>query len=459
MPASLDVMSRAKKKKKKDPGRIPLQRRSGSRGPRVAFFSKARFQGLHHGDARELAKRLPPNSVSVTITSPPYFDLKDYGADGQIGYGQSYEAYLHDLTEVFKEVHRATRKRGSLWIVIDTFRREHEILPLPFDLATALKAVGWSLRDVIIWKKERTLPWIHEGKTKKIFEYILLFGKSGQTPRTYPDKLRDHTELRRWWVKYPERYNPHGKALEEIWDFDIPVQGSWGNDQIRHFCPLPPALVRRIIDLSTSSKTDVVLDPFAGSGTVLIEARKRGRRAVGFELNEKYIDDYRSHAKTYGREIEDAKHPNVATQKAFKALVLKLRALKFGRLLYKIFGASDKVEKIFLRPLRGHPIAAHKLQAVEYVLFGSGIADVKQLKRKVVARCNERPLSKFGIEPYVRVVRRKAELPRTFRYGALFGYSERNSHQYRTKLKLDRALASSFRVFSPLAIHVEEPRE
>src|SRR5207302_2969616 len=132
-----------------------------------------------------------------------------------------------------------TKPRGSLWVVIDTFQRNQELLPLPFDLAAKLKTIGWVLRDVIIWKKLRTLPWIHQGTTRSMFEYVLVFAKSTQPFRYFPDKARESTKLRKWWVRYPERYNPMGKALDEIWEFDIPTQGSWGNGYIDHFCPLP----------------------------------------------------------------------------------------------------------------------------------------------------------------------------------------------------------------------------
>lgn len=181
---------------------------------------------VHHKDARELAEIVPPDTVDLTVTSPPYFDLKDYGSEKQIGYGQDYKTYLDDLRKVFEKVHIVTKSHGSLWIVIDSFRRYQELLPLPFDLASELKKVGWTLQDVIIWKKERTLPWLKHGATRNIFEYILVFSKAGQKHKYYPDRLREIEELKHWWVKYPERYNPKGKSLEEIWTFDIPTQYS-----------------------------------------------------------------------------------------------------------------------------------------------------------------------------------------------------------------------------------------
>lgn len=193
---------------------------------------------VHVGDARTVIRNIPDSLVNLTVTSPPYFDLKDYGMPSQIGYGQEYDDYLKDLARVFAEIYRVTRADGSLWVVIDTFRKGQEVLTLPFDLAAHLKPTGWVLRDIIIWKKERTLPWAHAGSTRKIFEYILVFSKGTNSFRYDHDKYRDTSDLKKWWVRYPERYNPKGKSLEEIWSYDIPTQGSWGDKYVRHFCPL-----------------------------------------------------------------------------------------------------------------------------------------------------------------------------------------------------------------------------
>ncbi len=158
---------------------------------RPATTTEEILSGVHLGDARTLAKALASESIDVTITSPPYCDLKDYGAPNQIGFGQDYSTYLSDLATVFGDIFRATKKDGSLWIIIDTFRRDQEVFALPFDLAAKLKEVGWVLRDVIIWKKDRTLPWTHKGTTKRIFEYILVLAKTRQSFRYFPDRHRE----------------------------------------------------------------------------------------------------------------------------------------------------------------------------------------------------------------------------------------------------------------------------
>jgi len=250
---------------------------------------------IHNKDSRTLDKTIKEALVDVTITSPPYFDLKDYGHKKQIGYGQEYNKYLSDLAKVFSKVFAVTKDSGSLWVVIDSFKRDGEIVPLPFDFAAKLKKIGWKLQDIIIWHKDKTVPWTNGGVTRNIFEYILVFSKTSKF-KYNPDSVRSCEGLKKWWVKYPERYHPKGKSLEEVWDFPIPVQGSWGTGYIKHFCPLPEALVDRIINLTTD-EGDVVLDPFSGSGTVPAQASFRNRKYIGFELNTEYIEMFKSYEK------------------------------------------------------------------------------------------------------------------------------------------------------------------
>src|SRR5690242_6451874 len=101
-------------------------------------------------DSRKLPRLLPRRQfIDVTITSPPYWNVKDYGRAFQIGHGQTYERYLHDLAQVFQAVHSCTKPTGSLWVVSDTLKLDGELRLLPFDLANELKQVGWKLQDII----------------------------------------------------------------------------------------------------------------------------------------------------------------------------------------------------------------------------------------------------------------------------------------------------------------------
>lgn len=423
-------------------------------------FSMGEMFDVHHGDARALSKRLPDDCVDVTITSPPYFDMKDYGVENQIGFGQDYKTYLNDLQKVFSEVFRATKEQGSLWIVIDSFRSNQEVIPLPFDLAAQLKEAGWILRDVIIWKKERTLPWSHKGTTRKIFEYVMAFAKSGNLFKYYPDRHRDTSDLKRWWVRYPERYNPKGKSLEEIWSYDIPTQGSWGKSYVQHFCPLPSELVSRIISLTTDPG-DVVLDPFTGSGTVPAEASLLNRKHIGFELNGRYITMFRKHLHEQSRNrpalFDNTQQESVIEN--FEQTILELRTLKFARLLCraleKELGLGNP--RIFTRQLRDKTTSPHKLIVAEFIVYGIKSNKVKAAKELLEGLCQKAPLSKFGIEQRISYINDFEELPNIYQTKKLYLYSKTNSHQYSSTCKWKDLPNTKYPLISTIEASVEEP--
>jgi DNA modification methylase len=433
--------------------------RRSSRAPRRNNKLPRHLFDVHHGDARKLASVLPDTVVNVTLTSPPYFNSKDYGVSNQIGYGQSYEAYLEDLRSVFEQVFRATKQDGSLWIVIDTFHREREVLPLPFDLVARLKCVGWVLRDVIIWKKERTVPWMGKA-TRRIFEYILVLSKSKEPFKYFIDTQRNITDLRKWWVRYPERYNPRGKALDEIWTFDIPTQGSWGQHYVRHFCPLPSALVSRVISLTTEAG-DIVLDPFSGSGTVPAVAHRLGRKYIGFELNKTYIKKFRR----YLGNGHSSSSPNDAVNgsmsvASFRRLITNLRILKFARLLLRAtvrkFGPHS-VSHVFTRPLRVAPALKHQICSAEYVVVLGERPPTGNLLRFLSDLCSVPPLSKFGISPTFHIVKSGRHVPAAYKAKALYLYSAGNAHRFAGRAHLNAALKTSYPVVSVIRAHVEIP--
>jgi DNA modification methylase len=411
---------------------------------------------VHVGDARLLSKQLPENSVDVTITSPPYFDLKDYGSPNQIGFGQNYADYLADLRSVFTEVFRATKPSGSLWVIVDSFRRNQEVVPLPFDLAAELKSAGWSLRDVIIWKKERTLPWTHKGTTRKIFEYVLVFAKGDAIFKYFADRVRETRDLKRWWVRYPERYNPKGKAIEEIWSYDIPTQGSWGSKYLRHFCPLPADLVSRIVDLTTN-ENDVVLDPFSGSGTVPTQAALKSRRFIGFELNEGYVNMFLRHLAHETKKM-DLAEKKPAPDVDFAQLIMNLRMLKFARILCRAIRSEFGVDsmRVFVRPMRTLPTQRFKIQSAEYVITDTLPTQLESVKKFLAELCLKPPLSKYGIEAKLVVDAGTDELSPAYERKALYFYTVTNSHKFSAVGKLRDIVNLNFPVVSTICVAVED---
>lgn len=401
---------------------------------------------VYQGDSRNLLKILPHDiKIQTTITSPPYFDMKDYGVNEQIGYGQKYSEYLDDLKKVFSQIYQLTDITGTLWIIIDTFKRNNTIITLPFDLVNKLNEVGWLLQDIIIWKKDKTVPWSSNGFTQRKFEYILFFSKSIQF-KTNKDHARiyDTQLLKKWWIKYPERYNPKGKVMDEIWEFPIPVQGSWGSEYIRHFCPLPKEMVATMISISTD-ETDIVFDPFAGTGTVLSEAAFMGRKYIGIEINIDYIKMFHQYLDSsyISNHLAYKKLSNNDSQDCFENLILDLRALKFGRLLLKYLeGNTNNHIKIYVER-KG--FLHNSKSEVDYIIIGEYESSITE---KIIETIKKPPLSKFGIKPNFKFQR---ELD--IQDKEVYFYSKTNSNSF---LKNSDYNSTNVKIISPIKVDINE---
>lgn len=400
---------------------------------------------VYNADSRNLSEILSDNiKIQSTITSPPYFDMKDYGVEGQVGYGQEYEVYLNDLQNIFKQVYDYTKKDGTLWIVIDTFKRNNTVVPLPFDLASRLGQIGWLLQDIIIWKKDKTVPWSSSGFTQRKFEYVLFFAKHPHY-KYNKDKVRvyDTRQLKKWWIKYPERYNPRGKALDEIWEYPIPVQGSWGDKYVRHFCPLPKDMVSNMIQISTD-EGDLVFDPFAGSGTVLIQAAYMNRKYLGVELNKSYIEQFKKYLhNTY--ESGKSEYDKISTnsdQNDFETQILNLRALKYGRMLVKKLDEETGFVLKIIVNREGYNNNNKSLVRFSFINTSSPIAE--DIITKLI---NKAPFSKFEIEPLFEYLN---DIPKD---NNLYCYSISNSYSYMRNVAIDDP---SVKVISPIMVDFNE---
>ena len=411
-----------------------------------------RKYGIHFLDARNIASISSKPIVDVTITSPPYFDMKDYGYPEQIGYGQKYEGYLSDLKKVFSGVYSLTKETGSLWVIIDTFRRNGAVIPLPFDFANTISTIGWKLQEIIIWEKDKTVPWIHLGQMRNLFEYILVFSKS-EKYNFHIDRIRQCDCLKKWWVKYPERYNPKGKAPEAIWRFPIPVQGSWGQNYVRHFCPLPEDLIAQIITLTTE-ENDVVLDPFAGSGAVLVQASSMQRKYIGAELNKEYIDmfeDYLEKTQNNKRKRYFQSKKLFQTQDSFSKTIIELRSLKYARVLFKRI--EKQLQKCILHIFVHRPVLLENDNSVAQVKYCFVVKDsnkISILKDNILCVIKNPPLSKYGIDPLFDF-----NIPIEVPSGdLLFGYSKTATHKFQEKID-DLSSATSL-IISPIKVCFNE---
>jgi len=265
------------------------------------------------GDVRESLRGLPDGSVRCVVTSPPYWGLRDYGHDGQIGLEETVDDYVAQMVEVFREVRRVTSDDGTLWLNLgDSYGSGKQLVGIPWRVAFALQADGWYLRQDIIWAKPNPMPESVTDRCTKAHEYVFLLTKQ---PRYYYDheavrepfahpKLADEAKRRK--ANGELRTGPYqsgagrndaaqytggvgyasqaeGRNKRSVWTLTTkPFKGA-------HFAVMPEALAEPCV-LAGSAAGDTVLDPFSGSGTVGVVALRHGRNYIGCELNPEYAD-------------------------------------------------------------------------------------------------------------------------------------------------------------------------
>jgi DNA modification methylase len=274
---------------------------------------------IHTGDCAAILQTLPANSVQCCVTSPPYYGLRDYGHDGQIGLEETPEAYVAKMVEVFREVRRLLRNDGTLWLNIgDSYAAQagktpqgikpKDLIGIPWMLAFALRADGWYLRQDIIWHKPNPMPESVTDRCTKAHEYLFLLSKAeryfydsdaireplsaatierDKTPRGRSQNGGGSAESLAGFDYSREGLgnmtsNPKGRNRRSVWSITTqPFKGA-------HFAVMPEALVEPCI-LAGSKAGDTILDPFTGSGTVAVVSLREGRNFVGCELNPDYV--------------------------------------------------------------------------------------------------------------------------------------------------------------------------
>jgi len=292
------------------------------------------------GDCNETLKKLPDQSVQCCVTSPPYFGLRDYGMDGQMGLEETPEEFVENLVNLFREVKRVLKDDGTVWLNLgDSYAgsgkganpdgtphtstlngkqgtntgtvtginkpqkankiglKPKNLIGIPWKVAFALQEDGWILRQDIIWSKPNPMPESVRDRCTKSHEYIFLLSKS---PKYYfdadaikePTVTKDNTNRDRDTTKLnntPGRTKMAGlktnnydlRNKRSVWTVTPkPYKGA-------HFATFPPDLIEPCI-LAGSKAGDVILDPFGGSGTTAGVALKHGRKAVLCELNPEY---------------------------------------------------------------------------------------------------------------------------------------------------------------------------
>ena len=437
-------------------------------------------------DARSALDKIPPDSVDAIITSPPYGNLKDYGSEQQIGFGQDHiREYLPDLESVFQKLYRVAKPGAALWLVLDMMKDQKEVLSLPWEAATRARNAGWDFQDLIVWDKGRGLPWSHKGRFRGVCEYILLLSKGSLTHFNL-DSVRDSQELSPYWVRYPERYHPDGKAPSDLWHFPIPVQGSWSEGDLRHFCPFPVSLVARMISITTRNG-DIVLDPFSGTGSVLGVAAHLNRRGLGLEINPKFVDQFErtgfeSLAKQCQAEIQQPDH----TGSSLREAIVSLRMLKYPKTLFTELSRSDRLSQksreyiasFVIRsttvenPDEGNHLDTGKLGSLRLAVLAKTDADVEALRSAIVSCISVRPLTKFGIAVEVEVFsaaewddvtftsKLADQMWYIYRRGTFYQFSQEVEHSTLGPVLRDEARDNRRKVpsiVSSLKIHIPKP--
>lgn len=269
------------------------------RQPRLLRIGDDDAQVLE-GDALTVLKELPAQSFRCCMTSPPYWGLRDYGIDYQIGSELLVQHYVDNLTRVFRQVRRTLTDDGTLWLNVGdsytsggrTWRapdrknqgrameyrpetpeglKPKDLIGVPWRVAFALQADGWYLRSDIIWHKPNCQPESVKDRPTRAHEYLFLLTKSERY-------LYDHAA-----IQEASPHTTHLRNRRTVWS--INTEGFHG----AHFATFPTALVEPCV-LAGSEAGDAVLDPFAGSGTVGVVCLKHRRKFVGIELNPEYAE-------------------------------------------------------------------------------------------------------------------------------------------------------------------------
>ena len=263
--------------------------------PEASYSTGLRESMVFQGDAEVLLKQFPSNFFRCCITSPPYWGLRDYGTEGQIGAEEEPSDYICHLVAVFEQVYRVLTEDGTLWLNIgDSYTsgnrgyrapdkknpvramsyraktpdglKPKDLIGIPWRLAFALQKADWYLRSDIIWEKPNCMPESVKDRPTRAHEYVFLFSKS-----------------LKYYYDYESVREPSGRNRRTIWSIPTdPFPGA-------HFATFPQKLVEPCI-LAGSQPDDWVLDPFFGSGTVGVVCEQQHRNYVGIELNPEYVN-------------------------------------------------------------------------------------------------------------------------------------------------------------------------
>jgi site-specific DNA-methyltransferase (adenine-specific) len=298
----------------------------------------------HHsiinGDSRVM-NNLKDESVHLVVTSPPYWQLKDYGTTTQIGFHESYESYINNLNLVWAECYRVLHKGCRLCINIgDQFARavyygRYKVIPIREEIIKFCEILGFDYMGAVIWQKVATMntsgggavmgsfPYPRNGILKIDYEFILVFKKQGNAPKPTKEQKELSKMTTEEWNEY---FSGH-------WNFSGAKQDGG------HLAMYPEELPKRLIKMF-SFVGETVLDPFLGSGTTALAAKNLNRNSVGYEINPNFISIIRQKLGADTQEIFEKPQFEFLVQKTFEAdFEQKIRELPY------VFADTHKLDK------------------------------------------------------------------------------------------------------------------
>jgi site-specific DNA-methyltransferase (adenine-specific) len=263
-------------------------------------------------DALEQLRSFPDQLVDVVVTSPPYYRQRDYLDEGQIGREESPEEYIQRLTAIFHECRRVLVDAGSLWLVLGDKYVNGELLGMPWRLSLALKDAGWKLRSDVIWHKPNAMPSSVKNRPTTDHEYVFFFTKSMQyfydadairephvtftemsrmrggrnhfhNRNGTPEQGKNRGNVNLHDGRWDQAFHPKGRNKRTVWS--IPLS----KFRDVHFAVFPEKLVETCI-LASCPPDGIVLDPFLGSGTTAVIAKRLGRGFLGIDCNAEYCE-------------------------------------------------------------------------------------------------------------------------------------------------------------------------
>ena len=253
------------------------------------------------GDARRALSILPSESVQTVVTSPPYWSLRDYEVEDQIGRDDTLTGYIKSIVDAFEELKRVLRDDGTVWLNVgDVFTsgnrryrapdkknraramrvrpptpaglKAKDLIGIPWRIAFALQDAGWWLRSEVIWHKPNAHPESVLDRPTKAHETVFLLSKR-----------------QNYYYDIGAVRGPRGRRLRTVWDIPTMPTKRINGDEDDHPAMMPMALAKQCVAI-TSRENDVILDPYAGSGTTLLAARDLGRKWIGIELKHSFVN-------------------------------------------------------------------------------------------------------------------------------------------------------------------------